>query len=307
MDQIKVGLIYGGQSPEHEVSKMTAESIRGNIDREKFEVVDIFIDQNGKFDENLLNDIDVAFLAVHGPNCEDGRLQQYLEDHNIKYTGSGVEASRINMDKYLMHKVFAENDLSVVEFEDFNKNDINLAQDFVQKIGLPVFVKPNNGGSSIGFSKVTNQDELKDAISRAFEYDDRITIEKAITNPREIELAIMGNNDLAVSKPGEILTQGEFYSYENKYNNPFETTVNAELSPEQTKNFQDLAEKAYLATGCRGYARVDFLMDQNGEIYLNEINTLPGFTKISMFPKLMAAIGIPYKDLITKIIELALE
>lgn len=307
MDKIKVGLIYGGESPEHEVSKMTAQSIRDHIDHDKFEVADIYIDENGKFDENLLNNIDVAFLAVHGPNCEDGKLQQYLEDRNIKYTGSGVEASQINMNKAIQHQKFLETGLPVVEFRSFNRQNINLVKDYVQEIGLPVFVKPNNGGSSIGMSKISNSNELDSAIEQAFEFNNEIVIEKAVINPREIEIGVLGNTNLTISDPGEILTNGEFYSYENKYSNPFETTTKANLTIESADKFKKLAQKAYVATGCRGYARVDFFLDQNNNIYINEINTLPGFTAISMFPKMMADIGINYKDLITKIIDLALE
>jgi len=307
MVKTKVGLIYGGQSFEHEVSLMTAKSIRENIDTSMFDVVDIYIDENGKLDESLLNDIDVAFLAVHGPNCEDGKLQQYLEDHGVKYTGPGVEASRINMDKNKQHRVFKEAGLPVVEFEDFGRIEIGQAKEYAEKIKLPVFVKPNNGGSSIGMTKVSNIGELSVALEQAFEYNDRILIEKAVESPREIEVGILGNSDIVISEPGEILTHGEFYSYENKYNNPFDTATVADLAPEMAAKIKKLAQEAYIVTGCRGYARIDFFLDQNENIYINEINTLPGFTKISMFPKLMANIGIVYKDLITKIIELALE
>lgn len=306
MSKIKVGLIYGGASPEHDVSEMTADSVRENINKDKFEIKDIYIDKDGKFDESLLNDIDVAFLATHGPNCEDGRLQQCLEDQGIKYTGSGVDASRINMDKGLMHRTFKEAGLPTVEFEDFDKGEINKAKKFAQNVGFPVFVKPNNAGSSIGVSPVKNLRGLGEAIALALEYDKKITIEKAIVFPREIEVAILGNSDLTISQPGEVLTHGDFYSYENKYFKPFETTVSAALSPEKSEEIRQLAKKAYFSTGCRGYARVDFFLDEDN-IYLSEINTLPGFTPVSMYPKMMANIGISYQDLITKIIELALE
>lgn len=307
MDKIKVGLIYGGDSPEHDISLMTADSIRDNIDLEKFEIVDIFIDRNGKFDESLLNNIDVAFLAVHGPNCEDGKLQQYLEDNGIKYTGSGVDASQINMAKAMQHLKLDEAGLPVVEFEDFNRSDANLAQEYVLKIGLPVIVKPNNGGSSIGMTKVSNLEKLTEAIEQAFEYNEQIVVEKAVLSPREIEVGVLGNNDLIISNPGEILTHGEFYSYENKYNNPFKTTTKADLASGVAEKIKEMARKAYVATGCRGYARVDFFLDKTGKIYINEINTLPGFTPISMFPKLMEEVGISYKDLTTRIINFALE
>jgi len=188
----------------------------------------------------------------------------------------------------------------------FDINNIDDVKEYVNKIGLPVFVKPNNGGSSLGMTKVESINDLDSTIDLAFGYDQKIIIEKGVATPREIELAILGNDDLTISEPGEILSNGEFYSYDNKYKKPFETSLKVELSAEQINETKQMAEKAYRATGCRGYSRVDFLLEGN-KIYLNEINTLPGFTSISMFPKLMANIGIDYKELITKIIELALE
>lgn len=307
MTKIKVGLSYGGASPEHEISIMTAKSIRENIDRNKFDVVDIFIDKSGNLDEKLLSDIDVAFLAVHGPNCEDGKLQKYFEDKSMKYTGPDVKASQINMDKILEHEYFQKAGLPVVEYKGFDKNDsIDTIKQYAIEIGLPIFVKPNNGGSSIGISKIDDISNLEGAINDAFKYDEKICIEKAVKNPREIELAILGNNDLIISNPGEVLSNGEFYSYETKYFKPFDTTAKTTLTDEQIKNIKEMAKLAYETTGCKGYARIDFFLEGD-KIYINEINTLPGFTKISMFPKLMAEIGIGYKELITKIIKLALE
>lgn len=307
--KIKVGLIYGGQSFEHEVSKMTAESILENIDTDKFEVVKIFVDKNGGLDENLLSNIDVAFLAVHGPNCEDGKLQKYLEDKRIKYTGAGVLASELNMDKIRMHDAFKEVGIPVVEYLGFDKRngDSEIIEKTEGEIGYPCFVKANNAGSSVGVSKANNIHELRQAILEAFKCDDQIIVEEAVKNPREVEVAVLGNEDLTISEPGEIDADGEFYSYDAKYFHPFSTKTKAELDENQTKEIKELAEKAYKATGCKGYSRIDFLIDRSGKVYLNEINTLPGFTKISMFPKLMAGAGIPYKELITKIINLALE
>lgn len=156
MNKIKIGIIYGGESFEYDVSKMTAKSILENIDRELFDVKQIYIDKNGNFEENLLDNIDVAFLAVHGPNCEDGKLQQILENRGIKYTGPGVEASQINMDKILQHDYFKKAGLPVVEYRGFDKNDIDTIKEYVENIGMPVFVKPNNGGSSIGITELAN-------------------------------------------------------------------------------------------------------------------------------------------------------
>lgn len=308
--KIKVGLIYGGDSPEHEVSKMTAESILQNINRDVFDIVEIYVKKDGSFNEKLLLGIDVAFLAVHGPNCEDGKLQQYLEEKGVKYTGSGVESSAINMDKIRMHELFREIGIPVVNFLAFDKRsgDNEIIQKTEKEIGYPCFIKPNNTGSSIGVSRANNIHELRQGITKAFKTDEKIIVEEAVNNPRELEVAVLGNDhDLIISDPGEVNANGEVYSYEAKYFKPFSTTVKADLKEDKKTEIKKMAERAYRESGCRGYSRIDFLMDKNGNVFLNEINSLPGFTKISMFPKLMEAEGIIYKDLITKIINLALE
>ena len=307
--KIKVGLLYGGASFEHQVSKMTAESILKNIDQTKFSVREIYINKKGNFNKKLLKDINVAFLAVHGPNCEDGKLQRYLEREKIKYTGSGVEASRINMDKVRMHCEFQRTGLPVVDYIGFNsKQKIkNIISKVEKELFFPLIVKPNNTGSSIGVEKINNHNELINAVRRAFKYDQKIIVEQAIENPRELEISVLGNKRLILSEPGEILTHGRVYAYQAKYFKPFKTkTVAANLTNYQIKEIKRMAKSAYLATGCCGYARIDFLMDKNGQIFISEINTLPGFTKISMFPKMMEVKGIKYKDLITRIINLAL-
>ena len=305
----KVAIIFGGDSFEHEISKMTAESILQNIDRDLFDVVEVYIARNGKFDERLLDNIDVAFIAMHGPNCEDGKFQKYLEDRGIKYTGPSVEASRINMDKVEMHEVHKAAGLPVVENKGFRKGQEKEAAEYCQKIGYPIFVKPNNTGSSVGISKVKSESELSEALDAAFECDENICIEKGILNHREYEVAILGNEiDLIVTNPGEVLANGEFYSYETKYIKPFDTTTAvSDMKMEKVEEIKVLAKLAYTSTGCKGYARIDFLADGDGKIYISEVSTLPGFTKISMFPKLMLAEGFSYKDLITRIIELTME
>ncbi|MCX6811452.1 MAG: D-alanine--D-alanine ligase [Candidatus Berkelbacteria bacterium] len=307
--KIKVGLIYGGASFEHQVSKMTAKSIEQNIDRSLFEIIKIYIDKKGKFNCMLLKDIDIAFLAVHGPNCEDGKLQSYLEKKGIKYTGSRIETSKINMDKIRMHKAFNDEGINTVKYLGFKKNQTKakIGEKIDEEIGFPCVIKPNNTGSSIGISKVEDFNGLRRAISLAFIYDKKIIIEEAIEEPRELEIAVLGNKRLILSEPGEILAHGRVYSYQSKYFRPFKTkTVAENLKKGQINQIKEMARKAYLVTGCRGYARIDFFRAKDGEIYINEINTLPGFTKISMFPKMMAAKGIKYKDLITRIINLVL-
>jgi D-alanine-D-alanine ligase len=305
-NKLKVGIIYGGKTFEHDVSLMTAESVFKNIDKNKFIINKIFIDKKGNFDKSLLNKIDIAFIATHGPNYEDGKIQKYLDENNIKYTGTKAYGSQINMDKIKTHDLFKKNNLNVVQYHGFVITDTERIYRYIKEIGLPIFIKPNNGGSSVGMTKIIKHDEIKNAIKNAKKYDNKIIIEKAIENPREIEVAVLGNDKLIISNPGEILSDGEFYSYESKYIKPFKTTVKPDLGRDDIKKIKDMAQKAYKVTGCCGYARVDFLLDDKN-IYINEINTLPGFTKISMFPKMMEAIGIKYKDLITKIIDLALE
>lgn len=307
--KIKVGIIYGGESFEHEVSIMTAKSILKNIDRSLFDVKEIYIEKNGHFDREKISDIDIAFLAVHGPNCEDGKLQADLEKRGIKYTGPGVEASKVNMNKSVMHKDFFKAGLPIVKYLPFSKsNSVQAVEKQLNEFNFPIFIKPNNTGSSVGISKVESEKDLDLAIKKAFKYDDNIIIEEGIKSPREFEIGILGNKELIISEPGEILSNGEFYSYDTKYLNPFMVNTKVkDLSQNEIKNFKELAQRAYLLTDCRGYARIDFLMDKNRNIYINEISTLPGFTKISMFPKLMEASGISYKDLITKIIELGLK
>jgi D-alanine-D-alanine ligase len=305
----RVGLIYGGESFEHDVSIMTAKSILANIDRSLFEIEEIFVSKNGNFDKNKLKAIDVAFIAMHGPNCEDGKFQEYLDKIGIKYTGTGAKASKINMNKSLMHSSFAKAGLPIVKYLSFSKEDQDkIYEQVLENLELPFFVKPNNAGSSVGISKVDDKTKLMAAVKESFKYDNNIVIEEGVKPPREIEIAILGNKDLIVSEPGEILTDGQFYSYKTKYLSPFKTTTNAKnISAEQTKNLKELAILAFKGTGCKGYARVDFLLDGNNKIYISEINTLPGFTKISMFPKLMQNTGIGYKEMITRIIQLALE
>jgi D-alanine-D-alanine ligase len=309
-NKIKVGLLYGGNSSEHDVSIMTADSIVKNIDKSKFDLVKIFIDRNGKMNERLLKKIDIAFLAVHGNNCEDGKLQKYLEDRGVKYTGAGVEASALNMNKIRMHQAFLKAGLKTVKYIGF-KNDKTVKEikkEVAGKIGYPCFVKPNNGGSSIGMTKVENQTQIHKAVAKARKYDNVIIIEKAVASPREFEMAVLGNDKLVISEPGEVLSDGEFYSYKKKYFEPFSTTVKPSgITNDEIAKIKRMAKKAYKATGCTGYARIDFFINMNREILINEINTLPGFTEISMYPKLMVAIGINYKDLITKIIMLGLE
>lgn len=307
--KICIGLIYGGKSVEHEVSEITAESIRKNIDREKFEVIEIYVNKEGKFDRNLLAQINVAFLAWHGPNCEDGKFQKFLEKKKIKYIGSDAKASRINLDKDLQKRYFQKAGLKTVNFFAVSSKIPSkiITKKIIKNFGYPCFIKPSNTGSTLGINRCKNEKELNSALKEARKISPKIVIEKAVEKPREIEVAVLGNKKLIISEPGEILTKGRVYSYESKYFKPFKTqTVAKNLSLKTIKEIKKMAKISYRATGCCGYARIDFFLAKDEEIYINEINTLPGFTKISMFPKMMEACGIKYRDLITKIINLAL-
>lgn len=309
-NKIIVGVLYGGASCEHEVSKMTAKSILQNIDRTKFDVLEIFVNKDGNFDHKDLNKIDIAFLAFHGENYEDGKFQEYLDSRDVKYTGSGAEASQINMDKDLQKIYFTKTGLKPVEYItiDGDSSISETNERIIETINYPCFIKPANAGSSLGISKILNKTDLKKAIVEASKINTKIIAENAVDKPRELEVAVLGNNNLIISNPGEVLTNGQVYSYEAKYLKPFSTIISPKnLSDNLCQKIRNWAKKAYKITGCKGYARVDFFLDKKGELYINEINTLPGFTLISMFPKLMEATGISYKDLITKIIELGLE
>lgn len=305
----KVAIAYGGNTFEHEVSKMTSSSILENIDRNIFDVSEIYIDKEGKFDEGLLKDVDVVFIATHGPNYEDGKFQKFLEGKGVRYTGAGVECSRLSMNKTEMHRVHKNSGLPVVENRGFRKGEEEEIRNYCREIGYPVFVKSDNAGSSIGITPVAKDSDLDKALNSAYECDENICIEKGVPDHREYEVAVLGNGeDLTVSEPGEILANGQFYSYDTKYFHPFATTTNiSDMTAEKASEIKDLAKKAYISAGCKGYARMDFLADSKGKIYISEISTLPGFTKISMFPQMMLATGLSYKDLITKIIELAME
>lgn len=308
LEKKRVGLMYGGDSFEHEVSIMTAKSIYKNIDNDLFDVIKIFINKDGKFDCKLLKNIDVIFLAVHGPNCEDGKLQKILKKARIKYTGSGINASKLNMDKVKMHKAFKDANIPTVKYIGFKYDDDRneIVRKIEKSIGYPCFVKPNNTGSSVGVSKANDKNELEQSVNKAFQYDQKIIVERAVDNFKDVEIGVLGNNALTISDPGEVIYDDDFYTYNAKYFDR-NTAIKYGLDPLVKQKIKKMAEDAYKVTGCSGYARIDFFMDGNNHIFINEINTLPGFTESSMFPELMAKIGIGYKELVIKIIYLALE
>lgn len=323
----KVLILFGGNSTEHYVSCKSCKSIIENIDKKlfKYEVAgidfdntwykfsdDLFYLEEGSWKDanilkidnviNYLKEFDVVFPITHGNNGEDGKLQGLLELFNIKFVGCKTLSSSIGMDKALSKVIFNSLNINQVPYmvisEDYKINDI------IEEIEFPVIVKPANGGSSIGISKADNKKELIKAIKEAKKYDKKIIIEKFI-KARELECAVLENKkDIICSNPGEINSANEFYDYDAKYvNKDSYTTIADDLKENVVNKIKDYSKKIFKALNCSGYARIDFFYDEeNDRIYINEINTIPGFTSISMYPKLMGSIGISYTDLITILI-----
>jgi D-alanine-D-alanine ligase len=380
MKKLRVGILFGGRSGEHEVSLLSAASVLGAIDREKYDVVPIGITKEGRWvtsgDAELLLGtsapggkhlragdpqdtpaaavlakgestlmppqpgaglvpfethggeqegalkLDVVLPILHGTNGEDGTMQGLLELAGIPYAGSGVLGSAAGMDKDVMKRLFASAKLPIpkhvtvlrTEWQASEKKTIRLIE---EELKYPVFAKPANGGSSVGISKAHDRKELRAALALAAKYDRKLVVEQAVGGgrkgtgkARELEVAVLGNDKAEASVVGEIVPAKEFYDYEAKYLSEGSTlAIPAKIEKAQAKAIRAMAVQAFKACDCAGLARVDFLMEpgKNGRIYLNEINTLPGFTAISMYPKLWQASGLPYPKLIDRLIELALE
>jgi len=365
--KIRVGIIYGGRSGEHEVSIASAAAVVQNLDKQRYEAIPVRIEKDGRWiiadrlpasssaaevieqsrahtaqrlgrggreahlvahpgDEQIMTiergnnpsitglALDVVFPVLHGPYGEDGTVQGLLELANIPYVGAGVLASAVGMDKAVAKQVFAARGLPQAKYLVVLRNDWIAAPAPIRKnvastLGYPVFVKPANLGSSVGISKAKSDAELPAAIDLAAEFDRKIVIEAAVPNAREIEIAVLGNDAPEVSAPGEVIPSREFYDYEAKYlDTDSRTIIPAELSPKVTAEVQRLAIEVFRAVDCAGMARVDFLMDgAKGTLYVNEINTIPGFTTISMYSKMWAASGLPYPELLDRLITLARE
>ena len=347
MEKIKVGIIFGGMSTENEVSVVSAGSILGNIDRKKFEVFPIYIDKQGKWYifiedgkkrelgaeveniieieniEEYLQKLDVVFPVLHGLYGEDGTIQGLFELLKIPYVGCRVLASSVGMDKVYTKIVFEKAGLNQTPYEyvrkykdtyiyidkNFNEKILDLkeiAKKITENLRFPMFVKPSNSGSSVGVKKAENEKELIENIEYASKFDNKILIEQGI-NGREIECAVLGNEEVIASCVGEIKSADEFYSYDAKYKNEeSKTEIPAEIPEEISEEIRKQAIKAFKAVDGKGLSRVDFFVeDKTNKIIINEINTMPGFTSISMYPKMFEKSGIPYRELITRLIELA--
>src|SRR5215475_1248768 len=312
--KLRVAVIYGGRTGEHEVSVRSARAILAAMDPEKYEKIEYFIDPQGKWQPGPIlpepgahPDIDVVFPVLHGTFGEDGTVQGLLELADLPYVGAGVMASSISMDKEMMKRVCKERSLPIVDYVVLPRGCANVAAACAE-LPFPVFVKPANLGSSVGISKAHDSAELETAFRTAEQYDYKVIVERGIEG-RELECSVLGNDDPAASLPCEILPSREFYDYEDKYLlDRAKTQVPADLAPEVTAEMRRLAIECYRAVGCEGMARVDFFLEHaTGKLYINEINTIPGFTSISMYPKMWEHSGVPFGNLLDRLIALALE
>jgi D-alanine-D-alanine ligase len=312
--KINVAVLCGGRSGEHEISLRSAASVKRALNPSRYNVIEILITKEGKWDPAPIcpepgrnPGIDVVFPVLHGTFGEDGTVQGLLELADLPYVGAGVLASAVSMDKTVTKRLCREAGLPIVEHvtlerATFKPSAIELPFDF------PVFVKPANLGSSVGISKAKNRGELEQAVETAFRYDRKIVVERGITG-REFECSVLGGDPPHAAAPCEILPSHEFYDYEDKYLlDKAVIELPAKLTREQTNEVQQLAIGCFQAVGCEGMGRVDFLMETaTGRFYVNEINTIPGFTSISMYPKMWEYSGLPYEQLLDRLIDLALE
>lgn len=326
--KIRLGIFFGGKSAEHEVSLQSAKNVIEALDKEKFEPILVLIDKQGVWhlegsdaslslvpgsgqlvsSDGQTFKIDAAFPILHGPLGEDGSIQGLFELANIPYVGPGILGSAAGMDKDVTKRLLRDAGIPVAAFRTFINDDIDSTHIF-EELGSPVFVKPANMGSSVGVSRANNTEELKAAIANAFEFDTKIIIEQAIVGD-EIECSIMGNDVIEASILGRITPrENDFYSYDAKYidDNGAVLEIPANLPDEVSIKARQIAIQTFLTLGCQGMGRVDMFATKDGDVIVNEINTIPGFTKISMYPKLWEASGVSYTQLITKLVELAIE
>jgi D-alanine-D-alanine ligase len=371
MKKLRIGVIYGGRSGEHEVSLASAAAVFQNLDRDRYEPVPIRIEKDGRWvlperppalvsaadviqsnrreladrtreahlvahpgaetlmtiDPSTRSDalgarsgqigsikLDVVFPVLHGPYGEDGTVQGLLELANVPYVGAGVLASAVGMDKAAMKLVFAAKGLPICDYEvvfkrDWLRDERGVMKTVADRLGFPVFVKPANLGSSVGISKAKHATELRVAIALAAEFDRKIVVEAAVPQAREIEVAVLGNDDPEASLPGEIIPGREFYDYEAKYlDGGSRDVIPAVLTDGLADRIRAMAIDAFKSIDCAGLARVDFLLaGDSGALYLNELNSIPGFTTISMYSKMWAASGVAYPQLLDRLIALAIE
>jgi D-alanine-D-alanine ligase len=344
MKKLHVAVLFGGRSGEHEVSLMSARSVLSVLDPAKYDVTQIGIthegkwltgeDVIGKFEQNRPDDlqhfilspdpsdssrsggqaIDVFFPILHGTFGEDGTIQGLFELADAAYVGAGVVGSSVGMDKGVFKDVMIANQIPVVDTmvvmrSEIEKDVMAVIERAEKMSGYPFFTKPANLGSSVGVTRCSNRSDLQEGLMEAASFDRRILVQKGITNAREIEVSVLGNENPVASVPGEVLPSREFYSYESKYiDGTSGLMIPASLPEDVAAKICDYAVRAYQAIDCAGMARVDFFVEKDtNRIYLNELNSLPGFTRISMYPKLWSASGLPYNELVDRLIELAMQ
>jgi len=338
-EHINVVLLFGGRSAEHEVSILSARSVLNASPKERVAMTPVCIARDGRFvepersarilageEKSLAGDagfsfeswsrstnIDLVFPLIHGTGGEDGALQGYLEILGLPYVGSGVTASAVAMDKVHMKQAFAAAKLPMVDFVPVHENDWTNERDRVVRavanaLRLPYFVKPANAGSSVGVTKVKNDAGLGKAVEHALRFDEKVLVERGI-DAREIEVSVLGNESPQASVPGEIVVGRDFYDYADKYiENKSSLVIPAKLAADKTAEVRRMAVAAFKAVGASGFARVDFFLERGtNRLYLNEINTIPGFTNISMYPKLWEATELRYPRLIERLIQLGME
>ncbi|MGA8593528.1 MAG: D-alanine--D-alanine ligase family protein [Bryobacteraceae bacterium] len=314
LGKINLAVLYGGRSGEHEISIRSARSILAALNPARYNVTELFITKEGRWRPHAIcpepggnPGIDVVFPALHGTFGEDGTIQGLLELADLPYVGAGVLASAASMDKAVMKRLLKDASLPIVEYLVRDKRCFQLDH-YSIPFPYPVFVKPANLGSSVGISKAKNPAELREALEIAFRYDRKIVVERGVIG-REFECSVLGGDPPSAAIPCEIRPSREFYDYEDKYLlDKAVIELPAKLSSEQTSEIQRLAVACFEAVGCEGMGRVDFLMETaTGAFYVNEINTIPGFTSISMYPKMWEYAGLPYPALLDRLIDLALE
>lgn len=312
--KLNVAILYGGRSGEHEVSLRSAESIIKALDPERYEIRPFFISKEGRWDPGPIvpepganPGIDVVFPVLHGTFGEDGTMQGLLELADLPYVGPGVLGSSASMDKEVTKRLCVQAGLPVVDFTVVRGGVYDVAE-LESRFGYPMFVKPANLGSSVGISKAKDRAGLDASIRDAAQYDTKVIVERTIVG-QEIECAVLGNDDPQASTPCEVLPFKDFYDYEDKYIlDKTEFRLPAAVTPDRMAEIRRLAVQCFQALGCQGMSRVDFLIESStGEIFINEINTIPGFTSISMYPKMWDHDGLPYPKLLDRLIELAME
>ena len=353
--KIRVGILFGGKSGEHEISLLSAQSVMRAINKDKYEIVPIGITTEGRWltsgdplkaltggqvtmpellqaplarrsaaevsralipgaAQSGIPTIDVIFPALHGPMGEDGTVQGLFELADIPYVGAGVMASAVGMDKVAMKDVFRAHGLPMAPYlvflrGEWERNPTEVMAQIEARLGFPCFIKPANLGSSVGITKAHDHVELDAALAEAASYDRKLLAEMAVPHVREIECSVLGNDDPIASLPGEVKPGREFYDYEAKYfDESTQLITPASISEELTARVRELAIRAFRAVDCAGMARVDFLLNgETSELFLSEINTIPGFTSVSMYPRMWQATGLSYEELIDRLIDLALE